>query len=83
MLDCWLHTFHPHCGQDFLTAEVLVDISHHNAFQAGHLLLEGHAILGFTLVVQLMEEACSPLINQPNPVGSYLQLALTSFPHHL
>jgi len=66
-------TLHPDGGQHFFVAKMLVDICHHNAIQACHLLLESHAILSFTLIVQLMEEARGPFINQTYPVCPYLQ----------
>jgi len=66
-------TFNPGSCEDLLGAQLLVDVGHGDALQLCHLLLEDDGVLGFPAVVQLVEEAASPLVNDPSPLGLVLQ----------
>ena len=43
---------------DLVAGELRVNGGDHNALEAGHLLLEGHRIVSFKLVVHLLQAGC-------------------------
>lgn len=61
-------TFDPGCGQDLLRTELRVHIRHGDAIQPLHLLLECDRVLGLPRIVQLVEEAPGPLLDDTRPV---------------